>query len=330
MSTAENNQEKGDAFDFPWEDSLIFAFRDTQWKLSIDSALEIKQNIPVKNIEKLYPPPIFKLDGNSETASSDILTLHKERFFLFEFKATREKTISDAKKPIWEFLDKVKCEEANEEFIRISRRSHHFVYATLNDTQKLHSGVSSRFGELKSVIYYDEVQDKREDLRAKQQKEKISQAKDELAKATGYDKKNLEYKLKTEESSLADIISECKDELEKTNNVLLGHDLPIEETVTFEIMKDQRYGTCFEDMFVYLEILKEATSGDKRTPIKCVLSTKQGIVWPLFSLNDISIACNIFSNALEKCADLKNRCHARLDVFSDFKKKYKLGTALKI
>lgn len=327
MVTKSDNTKYEDAFDFPWEDSLILAFRDMQWRLRIDSIFEDIISGKIKSADTLYPPPIFKLDGNAETSSADILTLLDKRFFLFEFKSTREKTISDAQKPIWNFFENIDCEDiSNDKFITLSRKCHHFVYATFDKIQKKHCEVRSQFGALKSIIYYDEVVKNQPILMKNKQLGIISDIVEYIKKppknSTSYDIQVHQKRLEAEKKNLEGIIVDSLTKLERENTALAKRQLPTNETSTFSMMKDDNYGNCPVDMFAYLVLLKEITSRDKETPIKCVLSTQDGIVWPLFSLNDISLACNVFHEIFKNDSDLKSRCDARMADFSDFKKKY--------
>lgn len=77
-----NAKQKADSKGDPWEDALILAFRDMQWIRKIQSA---------NNLAALAKPPALfaKLDGRAETASGDILTGHKGKFFLLEFKSSK-------------------------------------------------------------------------------------------------------------------------------------------------------------------------------------------------------------------------------------------------
>ena len=106
-------------FDYPWEDSVIIAFRDIQWQLHIKS-----------NQGGKIPPALLKFDGNAETQAADAVTSHHSRFFLFEFKRSEAAIGSDMDKPMWKLFEvAIEHEKEAKVFRRLANQCHHFAYS---------------------------------------------------------------------------------------------------------------------------------------------------------------------------------------------------------
>jgi hypothetical protein len=136
----------------PWEDALILAFRDLQWivKQEINSTdvwqlvheLAKAKRIPelperLKELLKIPPPLLAKLDGNAESASGDVLTAHNDRFFLLEFKSGRNKFHTENGKFILRLMQFADPDHPlHAPFLELSRNGHFVVYPELSETSK--------------------------------------------------------------------------------------------------------------------------------------------------------------------------------------------------
>ncbi|WP_248741813.1 MULTISPECIES: hypothetical protein [unclassified Pseudomonas] len=121
-------------FDFPWEDSLIIAFRDMQWKQMNDARKTIAK-LPAHLaavLEKTwpgYPPPLAKLDGAAENATGDVISSSGSRFFLLEFKSDISKVKTESEKFIFQLMRNVNPENKDHDpFLELSRKGHFFVF----------------------------------------------------------------------------------------------------------------------------------------------------------------------------------------------------------
>ncbi|MDH1107374.1 hypothetical protein N5C55_06485 [Pseudomonas otitidis] len=121
-----NAEKQVDQKQAPWEDALILAFRDMQWIRKIQSANGLDPS------ELAESPALFaKLDGKAETASGDILTGHKGRFFLLEFKSSRTKFSREkVSKSVYTVLTNPKLPE---ECSLHSVRGHFIVYPEVEE-----------------------------------------------------------------------------------------------------------------------------------------------------------------------------------------------------
>ena len=71
-----------------WEDTVIIAFRDLQWRRWLD---DIDEATPAEAdaVKRMGPDGFHKLDDDAESLFGDILTGYDGRFFVLEFKAVR-------------------------------------------------------------------------------------------------------------------------------------------------------------------------------------------------------------------------------------------------
>lgn len=330
--TIVTDEDKED-FDRPWEDSLILAFRDIQWKLSIESKLKLA-DVSKISAKELAPPPIFKLDGKAETTSADVLTLHNSKFFLIEFKSTRLQTISDAHKPIWHLFECIDCqEEENWDFLKLSRKAHHFSYSLLEVQIRQHLDADSRFGILKSCVYYDEVLKKQFDLKILKIKRDIKDIKEKIfdfnKRNEAYEAQKLALNLNFEEKTLENTQKEGDKEFPLNKINLNANQFLVDEIPTFEMLQDANYGLEFADMVAYLYLLKEFIGHDTSTPIKCVMATDTGLVYPLLSLNDIVKAHKLLNFATEGYPEIKEKCNKKISELAGFKDKFSLNRVVR-
>lgn len=111
-------------FDQPWEDTIIMALRDLQWRKALEKLTSGQKT--------RLPAPLIKLDGNPETALGDVVTSADDRFFLFEFKGDDSNMGSEPTKPLVSLMKDVdadaKYPEQKSAFVQLSRRTHHFVF----------------------------------------------------------------------------------------------------------------------------------------------------------------------------------------------------------
>jgi hypothetical protein len=84
-----------------WEDTVIIAFRDLQWRRWLD---DIAKATPeeAKAMRVLGPDACHKLDGNAESLFGDILTNYEGRHFVLEFKSARSEHMAERGKKMFE------------------------------------------------------------------------------------------------------------------------------------------------------------------------------------------------------------------------------------
>jgi hypothetical protein len=138
MSTAQNK------YDFPWEDTLILAFRDLQWRQKVDELMDYAKRLraAVDDMEKHIallqekrqqhcPPLLAKLDGSAENATGDVITSTGTRFYLLEFKADLSKVHTEAEKFIYQLMNKLDLkDQVQNNFAQLSKTGHFFIYST--------------------------------------------------------------------------------------------------------------------------------------------------------------------------------------------------------
>lgn len=117
----QNNQEPAATFDRPWEDTLIIALRDLQWKKAIERST-LCENLP--------DGTLLKLDGNAESAVGDVITAAKGRFFVLELKADAATMGTEADKTLPFLLDRLArgTTQAAKDFVKLSKLAHHLAF----------------------------------------------------------------------------------------------------------------------------------------------------------------------------------------------------------
>ncbi|HBM09483.1 MULTISPECIES: hypothetical protein [Gammaproteobacteria] len=132
--------------DKPWEDTLILAFRDMQWMRSIQNAAD------VNSLGGSPPALLAKLDGNAETAASDVLAGHNDQFFLLEFKSSDSFVDSEKEKPVFNLLSDPAVRA--DDFIRgLSERGHFIVFPELKQGKKQPSSLLLPIHDVRLVCF---------------------------------------------------------------------------------------------------------------------------------------------------------------------------------
>ncbi|SDG95640.1 hypothetical protein SAMN05216466_106179 [Paraburkholderia phenazinium] len=124
-----------------WEDSLILAFRDRQWTRWVDhwtSAYERKASVgtlkgeALLQVARIGPAYLTKLDDTAESTFGDAITAHGNRFFVFEFKSTRDGHVDERTKRLFNNLRPIMALDATDEQRRtietLSRACHFGVF----------------------------------------------------------------------------------------------------------------------------------------------------------------------------------------------------------
>lgn len=258
--------------DAPWEDSLIIAFRDTQWRLHLNHEKGNK-----------LPPPLLKFDGNAETMSADAVTSNNSRFFLFEFKRSESAIESDIVKPMWSLFDLlIKHEGSAQVFLEISDACHHFAYAKkitpIGDKKNIPV-------ELRSTGYYAAI------------KHKSTRDTDKAVK------------------------------VEKLDNIPQTMAPEIKSLPLIELMEDASKGVSFEQMCLYLQTLAKVVGEGSGAPIKCVVASSDGFIWPVATLSTFKWLGHIFGEVVEQKPATQNLA-SELTKFSDFIKGAKANSAI--
>ncbi|MGK8200578.1 hypothetical protein [Burkholderia cepacia] len=128
-----------------WEDTLIIAFRDLQWRRwlsDLDDARKKNNETKVAELEVLGPDDLHKLDGDAESLFGDVLTRHEGRYFVLEFKSTRAGHGAERDKTMFEKVADhlvTAHEKPRARFIELSTPCHFGVFGT-----RILKGESSR------------------------------------------------------------------------------------------------------------------------------------------------------------------------------------------
>jgi len=126
-----------------WEDTLIFALRDMQWRKAIAPYLNDSNGFLERSKEEDFPGMLLKFDGNAESKVGDVLaTTPKGHYFLIEFKAGKDEVASEwtgKGKYLYHFLSAL-CDltrhadalvhETAKEMIQVCLSAHHLAYWT--------------------------------------------------------------------------------------------------------------------------------------------------------------------------------------------------------
>jgi hypothetical protein len=314
MTSAPNDSKiQNINYDYPWEDAVIVAFRDVQWALHLSSVF-----LEPQKSQKPSPPPLIKFDGNAETASADVLTALNSKFFLFEFKRSKNKISDDAIKPMWKFFSGLNYECKNHRFlIDISRRCHKFTFAEKTDKVLIQNGLVGYPIELLSSCYYDEVKNATLCPQKNEILEKVAMKREELAE----EKNRKKYSNKKDcsspdlvevlDSELKILINERKNKSEEYENILFGlkqvhaksfeaNSLLFETTETIRMMSNSSEGASFSEICAYINFLKDSVSDGQSTPCKYILATSNGLFWPTHTLENLVLMAESFLNNLKE------------------------------
>lgn len=129
-----------------WEDTVIIAFRDLQWHRWRESVASAASDAERTALLATSPADLHKLDHDAESAFGDVLTSQGARYFLFEFKAVRDRHVKEHGKGMFERLGHAaaKMEVAAKQDPRFAP-----TWEALKDlTRRCHFGV---FGQLEEL-----------------------------------------------------------------------------------------------------------------------------------------------------------------------------------
>jgi hypothetical protein len=149
-----------------WEDTLIIALRDLQWRKAIAPYLDGSDGFHARSKEANFPGMLLKFDGNAESKVGDVLTSTQQGlYFLIEFKSSQNEVASEWRgkgKYLYHFLselcDLAKSKDQQEQvtakaMIRVCLAAHHLAYWTgaKKVTPDLSAGVISCLPYLEGV-----------------------------------------------------------------------------------------------------------------------------------------------------------------------------------
>ncbi|WP_186193927.1 hypothetical protein [Burkholderia gladioli] len=126
-----------------WEDTVIIAFRDLQWHHWREAVTNAASDAERTALLATSPADLHKLDHDAESAFGDVLTSQDARYFLFEFKAVRDRHVKEHGKGMFERLGHAaaKTEAAAQQDPRFAP-----TWEALKDlTRRCHLGV---FGQI--------------------------------------------------------------------------------------------------------------------------------------------------------------------------------------
>lgn len=118
-----------------YEDAVIVAFRDTQWRRWLDGidAFEKAQGQRATQLRALGPDHLHKLDGDAESLFGDVLANHDGRFFVLEFKSARSEHTRERGKAMFievgHYLVRAD-EDDRKRFMALSQNCHFGVFGT--------------------------------------------------------------------------------------------------------------------------------------------------------------------------------------------------------
>lgn len=146
-------KKDGAGFNAPWEDSLIIAVRDLQWRKALERLLAGRRSA--------LPTPLFKFGGTPENAIGDVgLSVHS-LFYLLEFKRDSKRAYDEFDKPLVTFMKQVAAaaeSKVRARFIEHSQRGHHFVFAEQGGAVPKAAGENQTVAiNIQSAPYYDEA-----------------------------------------------------------------------------------------------------------------------------------------------------------------------------
>jgi hypothetical protein len=285
MNTQKNDEPK---FDYPWEDSTIITFRDLQWQIHLE-----------KNPNGRIPPPLLKFDGRAETKAADAVTSTDDsRFFLFEFKRVKADISTETKKPMWKMFRKITEFEKHNVFLEISRKCHHFAFTDIlpkNDEFPKSKGkideTENREVSMESSIYFDTVMESYINDCEKSIVNEQSKINSLKLGATRISKDAL-----------------LKDDILNFNfwkNKLLSF-LNFDDYTAFqqrklkELILDENNGVTFVQMSSYLNALSTIIDGGNGAPLKFIVLSNDGFIWPIATLAEFQKLSKIFEVAFQK------------------------------
>lgn len=132
---AKNNQGDDVELGTVYEDAVIVAFRDMQWRrwLAEIETFEKKQNQPAVQLRALGPDHLHKLDGDAESLFGDVLVNQDGRYFVLEFKSARSEHTRERGKTMFievgHYLVSAD-EDDRKRFMGLSRNCHFGVFGT--------------------------------------------------------------------------------------------------------------------------------------------------------------------------------------------------------
>lgn len=144
---ADKNQKPDSMFDRPWEDTLIIALRDLQWKNAI-ARTNLRGNLP--------DGTLLKLDGNAESAVGDVITAVKGRYFVLELKADAGTLGAETDKTLPVLVDRLakSTTQAAQDFVTLSKMAHHLAFSEETDgTRTSVAGILERPFRVSTATY---------------------------------------------------------------------------------------------------------------------------------------------------------------------------------
>ncbi|MEX3964849.1 hypothetical protein AB4Y42_21985 [Paraburkholderia sp. EG286B] len=165
------DEDSTDGVPLPWEDPVIIALRDLQWmkhardsRRSIEAWLrnpgdEEAQQSAQKAIQQLNSPPdmLLKLDGNAESASGDVLTSSRQKYFLLEVKAGERAMRSERDKFMARFMKSLESKAGGDVVISFSKRGHHLLFPEVRGRESKLGEVSVHRINLLCTGYYETI-----------------------------------------------------------------------------------------------------------------------------------------------------------------------------
>ncbi|RQR65585.1 hypothetical protein DIE18_03815 [Burkholderia sp. Bp9125] len=134
-------------FDRPWEDTLIIALRDLQWKKAVERNT-LRDHLPAETL--------LKLDGNAESAIGDVVTEVKGRHFVLEMKADAGTMGTETEKTLPALLNRLANDgaQAAQDFVKLSKMAHHLAFSEETDgTRTSATGILERPFRVSTATY---------------------------------------------------------------------------------------------------------------------------------------------------------------------------------
>jgi len=134
-------------FDRPWEDTLIIALRDLQWKKAAERNT-LRDHLPAETL--------LKLDGNAESAIGDVVTAVKGRHFVLEMKADAGTMGAETEKTLPVLVTRLANDDAQaaQDFVKLSKMAHHLAFSEEADgTRTSAAGILERPFRVSTATY---------------------------------------------------------------------------------------------------------------------------------------------------------------------------------
>lgn len=281
---AKNNQDDDVELGNVYEDAVIVAFRDMQWRrwLKEIETFETKQNQPAVQLRALGPDHLHKLDGDAESLFGDVLANQDGRYFVLEFKSARSGHKRERVKTMFiavgHYLVRAD-EDDRKRFMGLSRNCHFGVFGTRVPNGQLGAPVHTVVPHvtLDTASNAPHVSELR--IQAHRYLDWIHVY---ARKLMGLPKDERPKSLRPYATALPFAIAMSPTLTEAMKDITGRIESPDKHDLTSLVWpgeNEHRYGASADDYIDYLKLLIKIVDGDPRTPITLVAVVKGRILY---------------------------------------------------